>query len=50
MDATDIGFINSTDILIAKNADPHIALNNINKKILFENNFLFRKIIFYFLV
>ena len=42
-EATEIGLINSTDIFIAKNEDPQIALNKIKSKRLLEKNLFIRK-------
>ena len=47
-EATEIGFTNSTDILIAINAEPHIALRIINKNKLFENILLNRIYLLFF--
>ena len=42
-EATEIGLIYSTDILIAINEDPQIALNKIKSKRLLDNNLFIRK-------
>ena len=41
-DAIEIGFTNSTEILIAINADPQIALNIINNVRLFVKKFFIK--------
>ena len=42
-DATENGLINSTDIFIAINEDPHIALNKIKSNRLLDKNLFIRK-------
>ena len=42
-EATEIGLINSTDIFIAINEDPQIALNKIKSKRLLDKNLFIRK-------
>ena len=49
-EATAVGEKLFKPILIAKNAEPHIADNITNKKKLFTGKILFKKIRFYFLV
>ena len=48
-EATEIGLINSSDILIAINEDPQIALNKIKSNRLLEKNLFIRKIYLLFL-
>ena len=42
-EATETGLIYSTDIFIAMNADPQIALNKINRNKLFDKSLFCRK-------